>query len=156
MKIYLDVCCLNRPFDNLEQERIKLEAEAINMIINHCQKGKLILINSDAIEFEMSKNIDINKVERVKSILSLATIYVNSTEMIKKRAKELMQFSFKFYDALHLSFAETAEVDVFLTTDDRLFRKAKQYNSIIQIEVDNPVSWLINVLQSQGDNDEIS
>jgi predicted nucleic acid-binding protein len=104
----------------------------------------------------MSKNIDINKVERVKSILSLATIYVNSTEKIKKRAKELMQFSFKFYDALHLSFAEKAEVDVFLTTDDRLFRKAKQYNSIIQIEVDNPVSWLINVLQSQGDNDEIS
>ncbi len=28
-KIYLDVCCLNRPFDDWTQERIRLEGEAI-------------------------------------------------------------------------------------------------------------------------------
>ncbi len=155
MKIYLDVCCLNRPFDDLTQERIKLEAEAINMILNYCKNGLLILINSDGIEFETAKNIDNFKIERVRSILSLATIYIDSSEMIKSRAKDLMKLNFKFYDALHLAFAEAAEADIFLTTDDRLFRRAKQYSSIIKIPVDNPVSWLINLLQSQGDHDEI-
>jgi hypothetical protein len=28
-KIYLDVCCLNRTLDDLEQSRIRLEAEAV-------------------------------------------------------------------------------------------------------------------------------
>ena len=27
--IYLDVCCLNRPFDDQTQERIRLESEAV-------------------------------------------------------------------------------------------------------------------------------
>ncbi|MBE2197400.1 MAG: hypothetical protein IAE79_02240 [Anaerolinea sp.] len=27
MRVYLDVCCLNRPFDDQSQERIQLEAE---------------------------------------------------------------------------------------------------------------------------------
>ena len=29
MKIYLDVCCLNRPFDDQTQDRIHLESEAV-------------------------------------------------------------------------------------------------------------------------------
>ena len=32
MKIYLDNCCFNRPFDDQTQERIHLESEAILMI----------------------------------------------------------------------------------------------------------------------------
>jgi hypothetical protein len=31
--IYLDVCCLNRPFDDQTQERIRLEAEAVLHIL---------------------------------------------------------------------------------------------------------------------------
>jgi uncharacterized protein with PIN domain len=54
---------------------------------------------------------------------------------------------FKLYDALHLAFAETASVDIFLTTDDRLLRKAKQYNDSIKVKVENPVVWLMSILQ---------
>ena len=28
MKIYMDVCCLNHPFDDLSQDSVYLEAEA--------------------------------------------------------------------------------------------------------------------------------
>jgi len=35
MKIYLDACCLNRPFDEQSQERIRMEAEAVLIILNH-------------------------------------------------------------------------------------------------------------------------
>jgi hypothetical protein len=33
MKIYLDVCCLNRPFDDQTQDRIRLETEAVMLIL---------------------------------------------------------------------------------------------------------------------------
>ena len=38
--IYLDVCCLNRPFDDQTQALILLESEAILQIINYCQSGQ--------------------------------------------------------------------------------------------------------------------
>ncbi len=34
MKIYLDVCCFNRPFDDQTQEKIHLEAEAVFIILS--------------------------------------------------------------------------------------------------------------------------
>lgn len=39
MKVYLDNCCYNRPFDDQTQERIHLESEAILMILQHAQSG---------------------------------------------------------------------------------------------------------------------
>jgi predicted nucleic acid-binding protein len=42
-----------------------------------------------------------------------------------------MQLGFKLYDALHLAFAQSASVDIFLTTDDRLLRKARQYPEVV-------------------------
>ncbi|MHC5615704.1 MAG: hypothetical protein ACYTXA_33200 [Nostoc sp.] len=65
-----------------------------------------------------------------------------------------MKLSFKFHDALHLAFAEAGEADIFLTTDDRLFRKAKQFQNILKIEVENPTIWLMNILQTEEENNE--
>ena len=132
-KIYLDVCCLNRTLDNLEQFRMRMEAEAVTEIIQNCENGKWILMNSDIIEFEVSQHSDSFKQEQVKSILNLANIYIQSTANIDVRAEKLMELSFKFHDALHLAFAEAGDADVFLTTDDRLLRKAKKYQSILNV-----------------------
>ena len=41
MKIYLDNCCFNRPFDDQSQIRIKLEAEAKLKIQSDIQDGKM-------------------------------------------------------------------------------------------------------------------
>jgi predicted nucleic acid-binding protein len=153
-KIYLDVCCLNRTLDNLEQSRIRLEAEAVTEIIQNCEDGKWILMNSDVIEFEVSQHPDSSKQEQVNSILSVASIYIQSSENIELRAEELMKLNFKFQDALHLAFAEVGEADIFLTTDDRLLRKAKQYKNTLKIEVENPTIWLMNILQSEEENHE--
>ena len=153
-KIYLDVCCLNRTLDNLEQFRMRMEAEAVTEIIQNCENGKWILMNSDIIEFEVSQHSDSFKQEQVKSILNLANIYIQSTANIDVRAEKLMELSFKFHDALHLAFAEAGDADVFLTTDDRLLRKAKKYQSILNVEVENPTIWLMNNLQSEEENYE--
>ena len=153
-KIYLDVCCLNRTLDDLGQFRIRIEAEAVTEIIQNCEDGKCILMNSDIIEFEVSQHSDSFKQEQVRVILNLATIYIQSTESINLRAEELMNLSFKYHDALHLAFAEAGDADVFLTTDDRLLRKAKQFPNIFRIEIENPTIWLMNILQTEEENSE--
>jgi len=48
-KIYLDVCCLNRPFDDQSQDRIKLEAEAIIMILFRIEREEWIFTGSEVI-----------------------------------------------------------------------------------------------------------
>lgn len=153
-KIYLDVCCLNRTLDDLEQSRIRLEAEAVTEIIQNCEDGKWILMNSDVIEFEVSQHPDSSKQEQVNSILSVASIYIQSSENIELRAEELMKLNFKFQDALHLAFAEAGDADIFLTTDDRLLRKAKQYKDTFKIKVENPTIWLMTILQTEEENNE--
>lgn len=50
LRIYLDACCLNRPFDNQTQTRIALETQAILSILRQCESGlwKLITSTSNA------------------------------------------------------------------------------------------------------------
>lgn len=56
MKIYLDNCCFNRPFDDQSQIRIKLESEAKLKIQNKIQEGSLELVWSYIVEAENEAN----------------------------------------------------------------------------------------------------
>ena len=38
VRIYIDTCCLNRPFDDQTQDRIHLETEAILIILKHMEE----------------------------------------------------------------------------------------------------------------------
>jgi len=40
IRVYMDVCCLNRPFDDQSEDRIKMESEAVLMILNRCLDEK--------------------------------------------------------------------------------------------------------------------
>ena len=40
MKVNLDACCLNRPFDDQTQIRIYLESEAVLTILYRCEIGE--------------------------------------------------------------------------------------------------------------------
>ncbi|WP_448573133.1 PIN domain-containing protein [Trichothermofontia sp.] len=153
-RIYMDVCCLNRPLDDLEQARIRLEAEAITEIIRNCEVGTWTLVNSDIIEFEIDRHSDTFKKELTGAILAKAKAYIATSVEIMHRADDLMKLSFKFHDALHLAFAEAGGVDVFLTTDDRLLRKAQQNLNSIKIKVENPVIWLMSTLHNEVDTHE--
>ena len=152
--IYADVCCLNRPLDDLQQSRIRLEAEAILTILQNCEAKKWSLLSSDALRFEIAKNTDPSKKEQLDAILSLANVHLFSTPDIESQAQAFIKLGFKPYDALHIAFAQTAPADVFLTTDDRLLRNAKKHPHLITIPVENPVIWLMNTLQEQTQNNE--
>ncbi|CAB1073200.1 hypothetical protein D1AOALGA4SA_1791 [Olavius algarvensis Delta 1 endosymbiont] len=56
MKIYLDNCCLNRPFDDQSSMRVKLEAEAKLFIQEKIITGNLQLVWSHILEYENMQN----------------------------------------------------------------------------------------------------
>ena len=55
MKVYLDVCCFNRPFDDHAQDRVRLESEAVLTILEHTQSRMWAIIGSEVIDIEISK-----------------------------------------------------------------------------------------------------
>ncbi len=72
MKIYLDNCCLNRPFDDQSNLRVHLEAEAIKTIISLIEQQQWSLVSSQILEFEISKNSDLSKKDELTLITALA------------------------------------------------------------------------------------
>jgi predicted nucleic acid-binding protein len=141
MKLYLDVCCLNRPFDDQSQNRVRLEAEAVLSILELAESGELEIIGSDIIDDELSEMPDNERREKVELLLTLASSQIALTLAIEQRAVELQKQNISPSDALHLASAESAQADYFLTTDDDLLRRAKRAN--LKVKVENPAKWLI-------------
>lgn len=65
-RIYLDACCLNRPFDDQSQERIRLETEAVILILSRVQRGYWEQIGSEVLDFEIDQTPDLERRARVK------------------------------------------------------------------------------------------
>ncbi len=146
MRIYLDVCCLNRPFDDQSQDRIHLEAEAILSIIKFVEKGQWTLVNSDGILYEINKIPDSERKKKVEIIVSRANEHLRLEEKILERAKRLQKLGIRSLDALHVACAESAKVDIFLTTDDKLLRILRQHSDEIDVRADNPLVWIKEVI----------
>jgi len=146
MKVYLDVCCLNRPFDDQTQDRIHLEAEAVLTILKYIEKKRWSMINSDAILYEVNKIPDPERKTKVQFTLFNAKDYVQINEQILRRAKQIQQLGVKSFDALHIACAEAAQADIFLTTDDKLLKKVQQFVDKIKVKVNNPLNWIREVI----------
>lgn len=150
-KIYMDVCCLNRPLDDSLQDRIRLEAEAVLLIYRKCRIGEWQLINSEIIQLEIAQTKDIQRRSQLQLAISIAQEKLLLKDSVKQRVIELTQIGFKSFDAAHVASAENGNVDVFLTTDDRLLKRANRYSDRLKVKVSNPVTWFININQLEGD-----
>lgn len=144
-KIYLDVCCLNRPFDDQTQVRIHLEAEAILMILARCEAGDWEWIGSEVIELEINQTPNPERRRRVQSLAAHAHRSVIVGKLEIERAQQFETWGMSAFDSLHLACAESGEADVFLTTDDRLLRKSAAYAGQLHVRVENPLLWLREV-----------
>ena len=147
-RIYLDACCLNRPFDDQTQPRIALETQAILTILSQCESGWK-LITSAALVEELDQTPDLERLKNVKMILAIAKIKVISSQFIEGRSTEIQKLGFSGYDATHIASAERSQADIFLTTDDRLIKKAQYNAQLIHVDIDNPVQWLIKITQAE-------
>lgn len=111
------------------------------------------LIGNEAILFALGNTSNSEKAERVKAILLISTVKPSNQSEIKDRSNTLMELGFKLLDSLHVAYAEASEVDVMLTTDDRLLKRAKKYRAKLKINVENPVTWLMSIMQKEQDNE---
>jgi predicted nucleic acid-binding protein len=152
MKIYLDVCCLNRPFDDQTQDRIHLESEAVVLILKHVRSGNWEWISSEAVDYEVGQTPNVERRHRVESLIRYAGGTIVIEKSIVKRASEFKAIGFGAYDALHLACAEHSNADVFLTTDDKLLRLSRQCSSMLKVKVDNPLIWLKEVIENEYRN----
>lgn len=146
-RIYLDVCCLNRPFDDQTQDRIRLEAEAVLLILTHFENGDWEWVGSEVLDWEIDQTPDPDRRHRVRILAARAHSYVRIEQSEIERAYELEGLGLKAFDALHIACAESNGVDVFLTTDDRLLRLASRFGAQIRVQVVNPLTWLKEVLE---------
>ena len=144
LKIHMDNCCLNRPFDDQSNLRIHLEAEAIKTIIALVEQQKWDLVSSKILKFEISKVVDESRKNELMLMESLADKVVQINTQIGVRANEFERLGIHSFDALHLACSEN-NADIFLTVDDRLIKKALTINSL-NISIRNPLIWLSEVL----------
>ncbi|MEA3351664.1 MAG: PIN domain-containing protein [Chloroflexota bacterium] len=142
MKIYLDACCLNRPFDDQTQTRIRLESESILLILRQLHNQEWEWVSSDVIPYEILQTPDAERRERVRLMASFAHEIVHVDENVLSRGEDIQSLGFDAYDALHLACAKVGQVDVFLTTDDNLVQLAERKQGDLQVYVANPLGWL--------------
>ena len=141
LRIYLDVCCLNRPFDDLRQDRIRLEAEAVKAILRRIDGGQWEGVDSPAIKYETLRMPDMDRMLEVGLIAKRMQIKVSPTPDVHRRALILENTGFSALDAVHLAFAEKAKANVFLTSDDALLKRARRCQESLDVIVDNPLRW---------------
>lgn len=70
MRIYFDVCCLNRPFDDQTQDRIHMESESVVAILSHIENGYWTWVGSEVVNFEIEQIIDTDRRSKVALITS--------------------------------------------------------------------------------------
>jgi len=124
MRIYLDTCALQRPLDDQTQPRIRVETEAVLAILAAAQVGDVVLVNSEAIEYEVGRIPDDQRRSEAAAILALCGERLDITDEAERLAESFENRGISSMDAVHLALASTARVDFFTTCDERLLQKA--------------------------------
>ena len=149
LKIYLDTCCLSRFFDDQAQPRIYQETEVIRRIISQINSGHWHWVSSDILVDEVEQISDLDQRLRIKDLITDAHQTISIGESETSRGKQLETLGFKEEDALHLACAESGSVDIFLTTDDGLLRRAERYYAQLHVRVENPYTWFQELTENE-------
>ena len=123
IKVYLDICCYNRPFDDQMQIKIHLETEAILYIQDNIRKNEYKMVWSYMIDFENNNNPYEDKKRNITMWKGKASEYCSSSEDILLIGQDIMKHSIQAKDSLHLACAIKSNCDYFITTDSKLMKK---------------------------------
>lgn len=140
-RLYLDTSVYNRPFDDQSQPRIWLEALAFSLILESIENGEVDLICSAVVQFETSRNPHELRRRWINSLMDITKENIKVDEPIRLRAKQLESAGIKPLDALHVSAAEQAKADYFVTSDDRLIKRYRDLTNPILVMA-NPTEFV--------------
>jgi len=137
LKVYLDNCCFNRPYDDQTQVVIAVETKAKLFVQRLITDDKIDLVWSFISAYENNHNPYPDRREAIGRWQELAVQPINKTDEIIILAREIMQSGIKHKDALHLASAISVKCDYFITVDDRLLKHKTDDISIL-----NPMQFI--------------
>lgn len=140
MRVYLDNCCYNRPFDDQGQLRVRLETEAKLEIQDQMRTGILEYAWSDILSSECLRGPSADRIFTMFPWEERATVNVEITDDIIVDAERLMRLGLKSADALHIACAVAADCDWFFTVDKGILKKISKVG---EMRVANPVEYLL-------------
>jgi predicted nucleic acid-binding protein len=144
MKIYLDNCCFNRPFDDQSNIMVRLESEAKLFVQDLILKKQLALIWSFILDYENKDNPFEERRQRIAEWKNLSCVHCVLNSNIQQQAKMLMETGLKQKDSAHIACAIDAKADYFLTTDKKILNKP-----ILNICVLNPIEFVRRYVDEQ-------
>jgi predicted nucleic acid-binding protein len=134
VRVYLDNCCFNRPFDDQRQTRVRLEAEAKLCIQEHIRGGTLELAWSYILDLENEANPFEERRTTISGWRQYATIDIEGTATILQKANALVGVGLKAKDALHIACAIAVGCTYFVTTDDTILRHGRDVQGITVLD----------------------
>lgn len=140
MRVYLDNCCFNRPYDSQSQMRVSLETQAKLYIQDLIKNGDLELASSYMLRFENEQNpYEIRRQAIAEYVQGHTSVYIDYDKMdeVATEAKSIMETGVKIKDAIHVASAIIAGCDCFLTTDIRLLKFKTD-----KIMIENPINFI--------------
>ena len=145
MRVYLDMCCLKRPFDDQSQPRIHLESEAVLALLGAPQE-KVEFWRSAALELENNQNPLPQRAAKVRLWLEALPPIAAPDATLANRIKELMALGFKNFDAMHVASAESCAAEVLCTCDDQFLAAGGRHAADLKVRVVNPIDLAREVL----------
>ena len=125
MKIYLDCCTYNRPYDDLSNIVINMEAQAKLYIQDQIRNGINNLVTSEMLLFETNEcPFEVRQHGIMDFIEENASFHVgpDNNSRVDEDARKIMTTGIKYKDACHIASALIADCDYFITTDKRLLK----------------------------------
>ena len=140
LKIYLDNCCYNRPFDNQKDAAIAIETQA-KLFIQSLVRYKAVELAYSSISMQEIADSPFEENSRaiIDFIESNAGQYIgrDSNEAAIPLTLEVMRTGVKLKDAAHVACAIVAKCDYLITTDKRLLKYADE-----RIKIVNPIDFV--------------
>ena len=137
MRLYLDVCTFNRPFDDQSQLKIKLETEAKLFIQQGIITGAYELVWSYILEYENNRNKLADIRNSIHDWKKIAKIHCVENNEIIEYAENLKKLNIRTKDALHIACGVYTNSDYLVTTDKHLFNLR-----LDGIRIVNPLTFL--------------
>ena len=140
MRVYLDNCCYNRPFDEQVQLRIRLETEAKLHVQDLMHLRVVEYAWSDVLDYEVGNSPYQDQIADIMRWKLWATIDIPLDYVLINRGAQIMTSGVKQMDALHLACAEAAGCDWFLTTDGGILKKIRTLGNL---RIANPIDFIM-------------
>ncbi|MBI4361925.1 MAG: PIN domain-containing protein [Euryarchaeota archaeon] len=141
--LYLDTCVWGRTLDELTQPRIRREFEAVLEVLDAASRGRVSLLYSKAVEWEVSG------IPLAESRDALKKLMVSSRAKRAPRQAGVRALALRIerqcgvggLDAVHIAFAIHNRATRFLTVDDAILKRGACIDSL-GIRAQNPVTYI--------------